>query len=122
MSSKPFALLLEDELLIAVDVEMALNQAGFSVVTFSKCSGAEKWLRRHSPRVAVIDVSLLDGSCETAASTLLERNIPVLVHTARRQQAGDVAPVFSAGMWLEKPADVEQIAALATKLSGLVTT
>ena len=120
MTRKPVALLLEDELLIAVDVEMALNQAGFSVVTFSKCLGAEEWLLRHSPRIAVIDVSVLDGSCKTAASTLIERNIPFLVHTVRPQHAHDVDPIFNAGMWFGKPAELENIATAARKLSGIV--
>ena len=52
---------------------------------------------------------------------LVERNVPFLVHTARLQHADDVALVFNAGAWVGKPADMEQIAALATKLSGLVT-
>lgn len=121
MTNKPLALLLEDELLIAVDVEMAFSQAGFSVVIFSRCTGAEEWLQRNTPRVAVIDVSLIDGPCTKAATLLVERNVPFLVHTARRRPADDVAPVFNAGTWLEKPADVEQIAAVVTKLSGLVT-
>lgn len=119
MTRRPVALLLEDELLTAIDVEMALGQAGFSVVTFSKCAGAEEWLQRHSPRIAVIDVSLLDGSCKRAATTLMERAIPFLVHTDRRQHSDDVDPVFDAGMWLGKPAKLGDIAGAATKLSGL---
>ena len=121
MTRRPIALLLEDELLTAIDVEMALGQAGFSVVTFSKCAGAEEWLQRHSPRLAVIDVSLLDGSCKGAASTLIGRKIPFLAHTDRRQHADDVDPVFDSGTWLGKPAKLEDIATAATKLSGLVT-
>lgn len=120
MIRRPVALLLEDELLIAMDVEMALGQAGFSAVTFSKCSGAEEWLKRHSPRLAVIDISLLDGSCTGVATTLTKREIPFLVHTDRHQDAGDVDPVFDSGKWLGKPATLEDIASAATKLSGLV--
>ena len=120
MTRKPVALLLEDELLIAMDVEMALSQAGFSVVTFSKCLGAEEWLLRHSPRIAVVDVSLLDGSCKTVASTLIERKIPFLVHTVRRRHADDIDPVFNAGMWFGKPAELENLATAARKLSGNV--
>ena len=120
MTRRPVALLLEDELLIAVDVDVALSQAGFSVITFSKCLGAEEWLHRHSPRIAVIDVSLLDGSCRTVASTLIERSIPFLVHTVRRQHADDIDPVFNAGMWFGKPAELENIATAARKLSGIV--
>ena len=120
MTRKPVALLLEDELLIAVDVEMVLSQAGFSVVTFSKCLGAKEWLQRHSPRIAVIDVSLLDGSCRTVASTLIERSIPFLVHSVRRQHADDIDPVFNDGMWFGKPAVLENIATAARRLSGIV--
>ena len=118
-TTRPLVLLLEDEMLIALDVEMTLEEAGFSVVTFTKCTSAEMWLQQHSPRIAVVDVSLSDGPCAKAVSILIERNIPFLVHTGRNHHADGVDPVFNAGTWLNKPASPEDIATAVAKLSGM---
>lgn len=40
------ALLLEDEPLIAIDIESELTEAGLSVFTVMSCAGAEEWLKQ----------------------------------------------------------------------------
>ena len=96
---------LEDEALIALDVEEALRDAGFKVLAvISSCADAHKWLETNSPDVAVLDIELRDGNCAAIASLLHDRNIPFVVHTGSSSEtARDEAPIFLKGRWVSKP-------------------
>lgn len=115
----PVVLLLEDEALIAIDVEMTLNSAGFSVVKFARCDEAETWLADNSPDVAIIDVALSDGVCVNAAQTLAQRGIPFVVHSGDPATAEAKHPVFQAGKWFNKPSSVEKLAAEVSRLASI---
>lgn len=120
-SSQPLALLLEDEMPIAIDVAMALGKGGFRVITCGRCAEAERWLEASWPDVAVIDVALPDGSSANVASTLIKREIPFLIHAGCHQQTGHLDSVFQAGTWIRRPAEPLDLAALARNLVGLDT-
>lgn len=83
-------LVLEDEAIIAIDVENILTDAGLSVAgTLGSCADALKWLDANDAEVALLDMHLLDGSCEPVARRLAEKGIPFVVfsgdsETARR--------------------------------------
>jgi len=49
---------------------------------FHRCSDAMTWLANRTPDMAIIDIRLLDGSCAEIATTLRDRGIPFVVHTA----------------------------------------
>lgn len=96
---------LEDEALIALDVEEALRDAGFNVLAvISSCADAQEWLETNSPDVAVLDIELRDGNCAAIASLLHDRDIPFVVHTGSSSEtARDEAPIFLKGRWVSKP-------------------
>ncbi|RKM87750.1 response regulator [Devosia naphthalenivorans] len=112
----PLALLLEDEALIAMDVEQALDSAGFAVATMLTCADAEQWLEAHRPDVVIVDIMLKDGTCEAIVSRLVQDHVPFVVHS------GDVPSLhantlFSRGVWVSKPSDSRELAEAA---SGLI--
>lgn len=55
-------LIVEDEALVALDMAEALDRSGYEVVGMAAdAAGAISLAERHQPRVAVVDVMLLDG-------------------------------------------------------------
>ena len=78
-------LIVEDELLIALDVEMALVDAGYVVIgTATTEAEAVALAREGAPDLIVVDLRLADGSCGRQA-----------VETIRRDQ--DVMVIFASG-------------------------
>ncbi|MBU1334249.1 MAG: response regulator [Alphaproteobacteria bacterium] len=62
MSAKAFlALLLEDEPLIAMDMELLLQGAGLDVTTVASCEEANNWLEVRRPDIVIVDIMLRDG-------------------------------------------------------------
>lgn len=101
----PNILILEDEALIALDVERALTEIEpGSVTTIASCAAALKWLAKNTPDVAIIDIFLLDGECIEIAEILIERDVPFVVHSARRKVTHDSHRIFLRGIWIPKPA------------------
>jgi DNA-binding response OmpR family regulator len=97
----PF-LVVEDEYLIAMDIEEMLQELGVSnVVVVPSCQAAETWLVTGTPGAAILDIYLKDGSCAATAQTLLDRGVPFIVSSGRAR--GSSEPVFDAGVWLPKP-------------------
>ncbi|MVA37749.1 response regulator [Agrobacterium vitis] len=101
----PNILLLEDEALIAMDVEKILTDinAG-SVTNIASCADALKWLAFNTPDMAIIDIFLRDGECMELADILVERDVPFVVHSARRKVTHDSHRIFLKGIWVPKPA------------------
>ncbi|MER8857573.1 response regulator [Mesorhizobium sp. M0757] len=96
---------LEDEALIALDVEQSLCDAGYNVLAvLPSSSEALEWLQSNSPDVAVLDIELNDGNCEAVARLLHERNIPFVVHSAIAFDPRYHDPIFQKGTWVSKPA------------------
>jgi two-component SAPR family response regulator len=97
-------LLLEDEALIAMDIEKMLGKmAAGSVASFGSCSDASEWLAHNSPDIAILDIQLRDGECLEVADILVQRNIPFIVHSARRSVSGERYRIFLNGLWIPKP-------------------
>ncbi|TPK81008.1 response regulator [Mesorhizobium sp. B2-4-13] len=79
---RPTILVLEDEALIALDIEAVLIEAGFNVAMAVSCAEAEAALEQLHPDAVLLDVQLKDGACIAVAKKLVERTIPFVVHTA----------------------------------------
>jgi DNA-binding response OmpR family regulator len=107
-------LVLEDEPLIAWDLESALTEAGFMVALARSCLDAEKWLTDHCPDAAVLDLKLGDGECVAVAKSLVERDVPFIVHTGDDLFGRD--EVFKSGTVVAKPADTPAIVELARSM------
>lgn len=117
-----FVLLLEDEPLIALDVEQVLSDAGFQEIRIiSSCCDAEAWLQQSNPVFAIIDPRLRDGMCDPIARILVKRNIPFIVYSGDVITVADQEPAFAAGVWLSKPSPpTDLIEAIETAVLGRV--
>lgn len=121
LSDLPVVLILEDEPLIALDIETALSSIRASIRTAATCSEAEAWLRTHTPSAAILDIALVDGHCLAVAKHLMTSGIPFIVHTVmnRNEQHDEV---FDAGIWMSKPTDHRALVeAVRTLLASSVT-
>ena len=85
-------MVLEDELLISMDIELALVDAGFQVVMARSCAEADAFPADHRSDAAVLDVRLEDGDCIEAAKTLVLQGVPFVVHSGMFDDMSD--PVF----------------------------
>jgi DNA-binding response OmpR family regulator len=112
-------LLLEDQPLIAMDVEELLQQAGFSsILTYSSCAAAREWLQQNEPTFAVIETGLRDGSCEEIACLLVQRGIRFVVHSADPDNAGKYKGLSARCSWMEKPCNHEDFLAVVRKYAA----
>jgi DNA-binding response OmpR family regulator len=99
-------LLMEDEIIIAMDVEDILHGAGFErIETVSSCRAAEEWLTVNDPELVVMDIELTDGDSGAIARSLRGRGIPFIVYTGAQRKIHPDALSFSDGVWLEKPCE-----------------
>lgn len=117
--SKPLALILEDQGLIALDVESSLQEAGFNTSCMTSIRDTRHWLEGHTPAVAIVDIELADGSCEEVVERLHALQVPFIVHSGDPKSM-HAETVFRMGQWLSKPADIAEIASLARQLSGAI--
>lgn len=118
MTAERSVLVLEDESIIALDLQEVLEEAGFEdVQVFSSCAAANAWLDTKTPQVAILDPRLRDGVCTSVAQTLLERSVPFVVYSGQAPDISeDKANVFSKGVFLSKPCHPhELLGAIATK-------
>ena len=110
-------LVAEDLLVIGIDIAERLVEAGHSVIgPFTRRSEVMEWISHDRPDAAVLDLQLLDGSCEDAVRELRRGGVPVVAFTGDE----DCLPEDLAGVvTITKPAAVEQIvSALATVKRG----
>jgi two-component SAPR family response regulator len=105
MKRAPTILILEDEALIALDVEKTLKGVGGEqIVSLSRRRAAESWLTDNTPDVAILDIRLRDGDCGEIAAILAERHVPFIIHTAHcRMGEAERFP----GKWVAKPSEPE---------------
>ncbi|BCM21819.1 response regulator [Mesorhizobium sp. J8] len=107
----PIALVLEDEMLIVLDVEAHLAEAGFAVIVARSCEEADRLLGDLTPNLAIVDVELADGSCNAIAGTLAERDVPFIVHSGT--PLDERTDVFRKGHFLLKPASMPKLVEIA---------
>jgi DNA-binding response OmpR family regulator len=104
ISSKPLVLILEDEALIALNLQDELQDAGYAVAgPFTTCSAALEWLGTATPSMAILDAALNDGSCSNIAAELSRREVPFLIYSGHQENHPLLAE-FEHVNWIEKPA------------------
>ncbi|WP_156386983.1 MULTISPECIES: response regulator [unclassified Rhizobium] len=96
-------LVVEDQPLISMDLEHALDQAGFSTELQFSNTGALTWLSTHKPDLAILDIGLREGSSERVAMHLASQHVPFIVYSG--SAPSDAASVFENVKWIRKPAD-----------------
>lgn len=76
------ALIVEDQMLIALDLEQILEEAGLKVIaTVTSPAEALATLDRELPDVAILDVNLGDGNSEPIGHALRQRGVPFIFAT-----------------------------------------
>jgi DNA-binding response OmpR family regulator len=101
-------LVVEDELLIAMDLELMLQELGFGKCTLlTSCEEAENWLAVYRPRFAVLDIQIQSGTCEPVARHLAKQGIPFLVSSG--SDSRDDNPIFRSGARVPKPCTPEHL-------------
>jgi len=119
---KAVVLLLEDEALIALDLQAELESVGYIVAgPFETCTDALGWLAGNKPDCAVLDMVLKDGPSRDVALSLAERGVPLLVYSGHRQNV-DALPECVTATWVEKPAPshilLNTLAGLRSRISA----
>ena len=114
-ATMPTLLLLEDEPLIAIDVEFNLGAAGFHVTTVSSCKEAFSWLDSNRPDIVIVDILLRDGPCHVVVERLVDQQIPFLVSSGDNPRVHADTP-FAHGRWIGKPADAKEMTQAARAL------
>ncbi len=108
-------LIVEDEALIALDIESTLSAAGFEVVGHAPTlAAAIAAAKTEAIDAAILDVSLARQQVWPAAKILVERGIPILFLTGFANEP--FPPPFDTASKLEKPCPLEVLVARLTAL------
>jgi CheY-like chemotaxis protein len=110
-------LLVEDQALIAMDIEEMLNDIGAKeVVTSAWLSDALRVLEASTPDIAVLDFNLGPETSEAIATALAARKIPFIFSTGYREGTG-IPDRFSDVVVVRKPTSLQGLTdALRTAL------
>ena len=113
-------LLLEDEALIALDLQYALEAAGHDVQAVPSNAAAYAWLDDNHPSAAIIDLKLRDGDSLALADRLATSRVPIVIYTGRDVRNIDLAHSLRDVPILKKPTDQDGvIAVLHARLHSL---
>ncbi len=109
-------LLVEDQMLIALDVEAMLLESGVGQVsTAASAASALTRLERSAPDVAVLDVNLGTGTSLPVAEELFRRGVPFVFATGYGE-TGVIPQGFGAIPIVRKPYDRESLVAAIIKV------
>jgi two-component system, response regulator PdtaR len=102
--SRPLVLLLEDEAIIALDLQDELQECGYAVAgPFNTCAAALDWLHTATPDIAILDTLLKDGPCRDIARELARQGVPFLIYSGHQEDVDHFADLPRVA-WIEKPA------------------
>lgn len=105
------AFVLDDEMLIALDVEEMLFGLGYARVTVvSNVTEALAYLKDERPDVAVIDFHVHGKNCEPVAERLRQSQVPTIIHSGTAFDADYHGKFFADFPWLAKPSSREHLA------------
>jgi light-regulated signal transduction histidine kinase (bacteriophytochrome) len=102
-------LLVEDQALIAMDIEEMLNDIGArEVVTYATLPDAFEVLAASNPDIAVLDFNLGSETSEPIATALAARNIPFIFSTGYREGTG-IPGQFADVVVVRKPTSLQAL-------------
>jgi DNA-binding response OmpR family regulator len=99
-------LVVEDEVLIALDIADSLRAAGASVVTARTVCDGLRLAEEPQLSAAVLDLALSDGSCAPLCDRLNQRRLPFVLYTGFDR---DVHGVCHGGIRVAKPASPQAL-------------
>ncbi len=109
-------LVLEDEALIALELQIALEEAGSAVELAMTAENALALLEQHVFDAAVLDVNLgHNRTCADVAERLREMGAPFVVHSGDLRRHGELVETLSAPV-VAKPAPTGEITRRLTEL------
>jgi DNA-binding response OmpR family regulator len=101
--SRCLVLLVEDEAIVAMNLQDDLDDAGYAVAgPFDTCAGAVAWLENETPDLAVLDTVLKDGTCKALAAELARRGMGFVLWSGHRQDEQELHE-FRGAVWVKKP-------------------
>ena len=117
--TKPI-LVVENEPLIAMDVEDMLRSAGYADVSHVvSVADALRWLGARSPAVAILDLMVRDGATTSLAQLLRKAGTPFLVYSGLAPSDVQRSAVFDDAIWLSKPCTQTELMLAIEKTLGL---
>ena len=111
-------LLLDDEPLILMDLEFAVEDRGHRALCATTCAQALQMIERSSGvNVAVLDVSLKGETCVRVAHELDSRGIPYVLHSGDLDRQDETVARLGAPL-VPKPADSQRVIDAALNLAA----
>ncbi|AUX70416.1 response regulator [Porphyrobacter sp. HT-58-2] len=96
-------LVAEDEFITAFDLCDTFEEAGYEVEgPHAGISSAMLACQKEKPDLAILDIELVDGLTFELAQTLIDENVPVILHSDRASAAA-LAARFPRATTLAKP-------------------
>lgn len=109
-------LLVENEPLIAMDLEGMLLSAGAGSVHHAMSSGdALDWLDGTRPDLAILDLFLSDGSSAPVAERLRLQGTPFVIYSGHTHDSAPDAAAFGDVVWLPKPCTQSELVAAVSR-------
>lgn len=107
-------LIVEDEPLIAQQVQIAFTAAGASITSVADTRQALRIIALPGLSAAVVDINLKGGDCSTVCRALAERGIPFVFYTGEAK--ADVLLRWPAAPVLTKLADPHRVVGVVAGL------
>ncbi|RZI76699.1 MAG: response regulator [Pseudomonas sp.] len=119
--NRPKVLILEDEPLIAMDLEDALERLGCEVIgPAASCEAALELIWSQDVDAAILDLKIGDGTCEVVADELALSGIPWAFSSGFDRH--EVQDRFPAAPIVAKPTDQSRLAEVVGSLVSAPTT
>lgn len=113
-------LLVENEPLIAMDLEEMLRASGFDRVTHVVSTrDALDWLDHSSAGLVILDLVVGDGSTAPVAERLRQSGTPFVVCSGHARDEAPFGAVFQDAIWLSKPCRESDLALAVEQASRL---
>lgn len=117
--TKPI-LLVENEPLIAMDLEEMLRSAGYADISHvASLEEAFGWLDTQSPAIAILDLMVRGGATTSVAQHLRIAGTPFLVYSGLARGETPRDAVFDDAIWLSKPCTQSDLVLAIEQTLGL---
>lgn len=113
-------LIVENEPLIAMDVEAMLRAAGATKIHHAlTCSVALEWIDGNDPDIVILNLHLRDGPSVIVAERLVKRTTPFVIYSGDTHASADQDNLITQAVWVTKPCTQEELIEALRRASGL---